>query len=410
MANMEHVARLRAGIPEWNEWRRQNPDVVPDLSAANLRDAQLADVYLGRANLANADLSRAILSGANLGRADMPGANLSHANLYRAILSTADITGGDLSNAHLREAQLNGTILDDATLAGANLRGAFLTNASLQRINATGAKLIDANLNSARLIGADLTGADLKEASLRGADLSGATMHDCDLERATLVDTRMVGAQMVNCSVYGVNAWNVDLTGARQDNLILTPIDEPVITVDDLEVAQFIYLLLNNQKIRNVLDTVTAKAVLILGRFTPERKLILDALRKHLREHDLLPILFDFDRQSNRTLLETVSTLARMSRFVIADITDPKSIPQELAETVKTLPSVPVQPILQEGFEPWGMFESVAIYPWVLKLRRYRDLPDLITNLSTHVILPAEQMAMEMAARLRAVRESLVAA
>jgi hypothetical protein len=53
------------------------------------------------------------------------------------------------------------------------------------------------------------------------------------------------------------------------------------------------------------------------------------------------------------------------------------------------------------------MFESVAIYPWVLKVSRYKDLPDLIGNLHTRVILPAEQMAAEMAARLRAVRESL---
>jgi uncharacterized protein YjbI with pentapeptide repeats len=410
MANTEHVERLRASVPAWNEWRRQQPEIIPDLSAADLRQWKLQEVYLSRANLAAADLSGAILSGANLGRADMPRASLSHANLYRAILSTADLTRADLSNAHLREAQLNGTILDDATLIGANLRGAFLTNASLLRVNATGAKLIDANLNAARMAGADLTGADLKEASLRGADLSGAILHDCDMERATLVDTQMAGAQMVNCSIYGVNAWNVDLTGARQDNLILTPVDEPVITVDDLEVAQFIYLLLNNQKIRNVLATVTAKAVLILGRFTPERKVILDALRKHLREHDLLPILFDFDKQANRTILETVSTLYRMSRFVIADITDPKSIPQELAETVKALPSVPVQPILQDGFEPWSMFESVAIYPWVLEIRRYKDLPDLIGNISTGLILPAEDMAKRMAAKLRAVRESLAVA
>jgi hypothetical protein len=56
------------------------------------------------------------------------------------------------------------------------------------------------------------------------------------------------------------------------------------------------------------------------------------------------------------------------------------------------------------------MFESVAIYPWVLEISRYKDLPDLIASLSTRVILPAEQMASQMAARLRAVRESLAVA
>jgi hypothetical protein len=35
--------------------------------------------------------------------------------------------------------------------------------------------------------------------------------------------------------------------------------------VDNIEVVQFIYLMLNNQKIRDVIDTITSKAVLISG-------------------------------------------------------------------------------------------------------------------------------------------------
>jgi hypothetical protein len=60
--------------------------------------------------------------------------------------------------------------------------------------------------------------------------------------------------------------------------------DEPSITVDQIEVAQFIYLLLHNNKIRKVIDTITSKVVLILGRFAPDRKRVLDAMRNELRE------------------------------------------------------------------------------------------------------------------------------
>jgi hypothetical protein len=49
-----------------------------------------------------------------------------------------------------------------------------------------------------------------------------------------------------------------------------------------------------------------------------------------LRRSEYLPMLFDFEKPEWRDLTETVTTLARMSRFIIADITDPKSIPQEL--------------------------------------------------------------------------------
>jgi hypothetical protein len=71
--------------------------------------------------------------------------------------------------------------------------------------------------------------------------------------------------------------------------------------------------MLNNQQIRKVIDTITSKAVLILGRFSKERKPVLDALREELRKHDYLPILFDFDVPETRDITETVSLLARMA-------------------------------------------------------------------------------------------------
>ena len=97
-----------------------------------------------------------------------------------------------------------------------------------------------------------------------------------------------------------------------------------------LEVAQFVYLLLNNEKIRYVIDTVGEKGVLILGRFTEDRKAVLDAIRNRLRELGFIPMMFDFERPSQRDFTETIRTLAGMSRFIIADITNPKSSPLEL--------------------------------------------------------------------------------
>ena len=74
--------------------------------------------------------------------------------------------------------------------------------------------------------------------------------------------------------------------------------------------------------------------VLILGRFTDDWKTVLDAIRKKLNTINLTPIIVDFDKPDSKDVTGTVETLARMSRFIIADLTDPMSIPQELA-TVK---------------------------------------------------------------------------
>jgi hypothetical protein len=144
---------------------------------------------------------------------------------------------------------------------------------------------------------------------------------------------------LTGCRIHGVSAWRLTLDGAtKQQNLVITTPFESEITVDNIEVAQFVYLLLNNEKIRDVIETVTSKAVLILGRFTAERKAVLDALRKELRKHDYLPILFDFDKPTSQTTDETITLLARMSRFVIADISDAKSVLQELRAIVPDLP------------------------------------------------------------------------
>jgi hypothetical protein len=96
------------------------------------------------------------------------------------------------------------------------------------------------------------------------------------------------------------------LENAIQKNLIITQEDEATITVDNLKVAQFIYLMLNNAAIREVIDTITSKVVLILGRFTPSRKAILDALREELRKRNYSPVLFDFEKPASRDLTGTI--------------------------------------------------------------------------------------------------------
>src|SRR5437762_1241281 len=110
----------------------------------------------------------------------------------------------------------------------------------------------EANIDLSR---ANLSGADLIEANLSGAILSGANLTGADLSRATLVETDLTGATLTQCTIYGISVWNVQLDGAKQENLVITHSGEPAIAVDNLEVAQFIYLLLNNPKIRDVIDT-----------------------------------------------------------------------------------------------------------------------------------------------------------
>jgi len=259
--------------------------------------------------------------------------------------------------------------LYSAHLNGAHLSGAYLRTADLTH----------ANLNGAHLSSADLYGAHLYDAHLTGAYLTGAR----------LLRTRLQDAILDRCIVYGISAWDLDLTNTKQRDLLITPYNEPEIRVDSLEVAQFVYLLLHNEKIRDVIETITTKVVLILGRFTPERKAVLDQVREALHIRGYIPVIFDFDPAQSRDVTETIMLLANLARFVIADLTDAKSLPQELSHVIPHLPSVPIQPLLLASQREYGMFEHWRRYGWVLPEHHYTDATDLIESLDDAVIGPA---------------------
>ena len=381
MADPDHLNRIRRGVDAWNAWREREPRITPDLSEVRLIRADLGGANLSRANLSRADLSGVDLSGARLSEA-----NLRWAHLSRADLSNANLLGSNLLGAHLLMANLSGATLRGAHLIGVDLGGANLSEAELYLTD-----LRKADLRGADLRGADLSSADLSEANLGEANLGGA-----NLSYTRLVEADITNADLTGCRIYGVSAWGLKLSDeTRQRNLIVTKGAEPEITVDNIEVAQFIYLMLNNQKIRDVIDAITSKVVLILGRFTDERKRVLDALRDELRKRNYLPVLFDFDKPTSRNTDETITLLARMARFVIADISDSKSVLQELRAIVPELPDVPVQPVIIASQEEPGMFDFYRGFRSFLPVHRYDTPAQLLAELSDRVIEPSEAKVLE---------------
>jgi hypothetical protein len=181
----------------------------------------------------------------------------------------------------------------------------------------------------------------------------------------------LTNANLAGCRIYGISTWDLKLEGAKQENLIITDHDQAEITVDNIEVAQFIYLLLHNEKIRHVIDTITSKAVLILGRFTPERKAILDALRDELRQRNRTPIVFDFSGPRSKNTTDTVKLLAQMARYIIIDLSDPNSAPYELGViSMLGLKTTPVVPIILSSQKPFPMLDDVLQVRWTPLVRQ----------------------------------------
>ena len=85
--------------------------------------------------------------------------------------------------------------------------------------------------------------------------------------------------------------------------------------------------------------------------------------------------------------------LARMARFVIADISDAKSVLMELLAIVPNSPKLPVQSIIVATQEEPGMFDSFQAYPWFLPTHRYESPAKLFADLDERVIAPADAAA-----------------
>lgn len=331
-AHVRKVGDGSRGRAQWNHWRESEPEVQPLLYGANLRHRDLRRYDFSYANLTGAQLQHADLRGANFHQANLGGANLFDANLARANLCRTD-----LYKSTLRE----------ATLTNANLQG---------------------------------TG-------MAGANLSGATL--------------------LGCKVYGLSAWDLKLDSTTQHQLRIRydagnrssgdgEIEE--LLVNDLEMAQLLFFLLRNknENIRKLVDAMARQIVLILGRFTPERKAVLDKIRNRLREKGLIPIIFDFPRPDTRNLTETVSTIAHLAKFAIADLTDARSIPQELQRIVPSLPSLPIQPVILASQAPYSMFRDFGGYRSVLLPFPYKNPAHLLASLDDHVIAPVEKRAEEI--------------
>ena len=146
---------------------------------------------------------------------------------------------------------------------------------------------------------------------------------------------------------------------------------------------------LDHKKLRDVLNSVTKRGVLLLGRFGGGLE-VLQAIAAKLREEKYLPIIFDFERPQDRDYTETVKTLVGLARFVIVDLSGP-SVPQELSHTVPFF-DIPFVPIIEKGRRSYSMFVDLFKYPWVLRpMIEFATVDELLARMPSEVIAPAEE-------------------
>ena len=206
MANEEHLRILREGVNRWNQWRKDNSEIEPDLRGAKLSSL---DFF-------TADFSGANLSSANLTYTDLSDSNLSYADLSYADFTNADLTRATFSSANLSYVNLRGTNVSDANLSDADLRRANLSKAGFRRADLSNANLSRANLSRADLSNADLSNANLSHASLNGTNLSHASLNTANLWRTQALGTNFQGAELTGINIEDCH----DIISAQLDDVV----------------------------------------------------------------------------------------------------------------------------------------------------------------------------------------------
>ena len=432
MANPHHLNAIRRiamaskNLETWHTLttRLGYSNMVFDLSFSSLKDLDLRGADLRGANLEGAKIERCLLWKANLDDTNMKkcsangisawgasfrgadcrdasfiganftGADFCHSNLSRCNLKRAYLSEADLVDAVMEEAILNSSVLTSSRIDRANMRRCQLANshlsgASMSEVDLSDSDLREASLVEAKLSKAKLRNARLTNANLFRADLRRAEMTGADLRYATICEADLTMSTLESASIYGISTWGITGNPKNQQNLVVEASNGLRIIVDDLELAQFVYLLIDHQKLRKLFNAITSRGVLILGKFSDEGLSRIQRIADKLRQLDYLPIIFDFEKPIARNYTETIITLVGLSRFVIA-ILDGQSVPQELYATIPHF-KVPFVPIIPKNTNKYVMFSDLLEYPWVIKpIVEYSEIDELINNLSEQVIIPAE--------------------
>lgn len=334
MAIKEHVEILKQGIRKWNKWRDENPGISPDLSGVNFYD-----IFQGTNNIY--DIPSVI------------GANFDRCNLRNSEMRDREFT----------RCTFNDTQLHMSDCCYANFLGCTFNDAQMRLLRIGSTSFYDCIISCC-----DFSYSSAENTKFRNCKISNTKFKNVHFVKADFTES-----EIFKCNVYGISSWDMILDETRQEDIYVMEDEDDLLSVDDIELAQFLYMMIENKNLRRIIDTITSSVVLILGRFTTERKSVLEQIKKIARDKGLIPILFDFNGPESRDVTETVKVLASMSRFVIADLSDAKSIPQELTLIIPTSPSLPVYPIIEESQREYGMYGFFENYPWVKDISRYNE-------------------------------------
>jgi uncharacterized protein YjbI with pentapeptide repeats len=222
----------------------------------------------------------------------------------------------------------------------------------------------EGDFSRANFSGATFRSTTFNKTILTGADFDNATFINCNLNRVNLVEAKFRVKEITETVVYGIAAWDLKTSDEMiQSKLVIEKTHQlysdlisqgkiPMM-VDDIELAQFVYYLSNHKKMRDTLNILNDRGVLLLGQFDNGGLERLYSIREWLQRKGYMAMIFDFARPDNLSLTDTALTMAGLSKFVVVDLSGP-SVPAELEAILKIR-----KPVLAFG-RPYALFPDLA--------------------------------------------------
>lgn len=259
----------------------------------------------------------------------------------------------DFSGIHLKDVMIFKPFGEGLNIQNSVFENVFFDDGDFSRANFRNCMFINTKFN---------------KTIFTDAGFAGATFINCNLNRVNLTNADFQVEEITETVIYGISSWDIHVSEkSKQSKLVIEKtyqlfseiIEEGRIPlmVDNIELAQFIYYLSNHKKMRDTINILNKRGVLLLGKFKDGGLERLYKLRDWFANQNYLPMIFDFDRPPSLDYTETIVTMSGLSKLVVADLSG-DSVPQEL------------HAILTNFVKPVVVYHDSAPYSMLKDLRR----------------------------------------
>jgi len=203
---IDYIAEIRRGSESWNDFRKTVNGAKPIL-----RNINFATQFPNQSNVYNLPE----LENFNFSNCDFHSSSFRNGSYINCVFDFSSINFSDLVDAYFY----------NCTFKNSSLRVS--------------------KIGSAHFINCNFENSDLSYCSAEKTDFTGSVFKNTRLEYIRFVKCNFSDTKINYCFFYGTSTWDIIADDSIQQDIVITSNDDNLITVDNIELAQFIYLLPN---------------------------------------------------------------------------------------------------------------------------------------------------------------------